>query len=294
MVEWETVSSQATQTANFTSSSSSDDGVFGTITLRQAGNPITGLYHVQQGSTTDLNNSLTATVTLSQDPDVGHLIIVSWWNFWGSGGGSCPTVSSLQDSNSNAYTVEANSFCNSVNVAQGYLLKAPSNAKKDITITYNNSAGNYSDALLLVDDFYYPVGTVTLDAYKTNTGAVITCGTSNPFTCSGPTINVPTTGDLVYAAWIVPDNGAPINPIMGAFLPSSSWIGGPSSLIWDGTASQLGSDGHWQSGAEYLASSASGNQTMTFYSNFSGDDNMGAISAFKFVPAAAGGHSISF
>lgn len=291
MIDYETVSSSGSEEATFSSNSSGDSGVFFTLTFRETGSTIaSGFYWVQGNASNDLTNALTATVSLAVAPGTesgNHLVVVSAWSYFQAA--ACSAISSILDENSVAYTTTSMgaSTCNGgVKLQQAVLVKAPSNAGKNITVTWANTNGNYTDVMMTVDDFYYTAGTVTIDAAAGSSPNII-CGTTGPpYSCTGTTVSVPTSGDLVYTGYIVPDNGALFPPpYPGANYPSTNWIASVSPIPFIGTSTGLNNT-QWVAGAQFLYNSPTGSQGAKWYSNYSGDDFNVGITAFKFVSSA--------
>jgi hypothetical protein len=290
MIESKTVSSSGTQEATFSSGSSSDTGTFFTLTFRESGSTISGLYWVQGNASNDLTNSLTAAVSLAVSPSVetgNHLVVVTYWNYFSAG--SCPTVSSVLDGNSNSYTAGGTSTCNGgVRLNQFYRLLTPANATGTVTATFANTDGNYTDTLAAIDDFYYPSGTVVADGTANTTPNVFCATTGGPnYLCTGPSITA-TAGDMIYASWIVPDNGANAPPLYPGQVVTSPWIGTNAAMSYTGVMTGL-NNGQWTASGSYIPSSPGGAQTPEWYTSYSGDDFNVGITAFKFT--ASGGSS---
>jgi hypothetical protein len=212
-----------------------------------------GFSHIQGAEFDQTGGSATSiTVTLGSNPAAGDLVIVGFTSVGA-------TSMSVKDSNNNAYTLSHSSpFTggSTLSVGIAYLLSAPANATKAITVTY--APGNGSSAW--AEEFSYTGGSA---AYDTDSAAqAVITGTS--FT--NVSITPSGSGELLYAVGNPGD--ALTAPSAGATL--GSWTGAAGGISPD-----TGAD------AEYLLSSSSGSTSIDFTDATSGDTCVGIVAAFS-------------
>jgi hypothetical protein len=142
-----------------------------------------GTQHAVQKTGVAISTPLNAPVTLPVNPTTGNLVLVgvSWFD----GVNNVPPSIGVTDGNSNTYTKSANSPSNSV-IGAGpvyvyYLLSAPANANKVITVALGTDASAGPVAEVWAMEFHSSVGNVTFDSDVTGTTA-----------SAGLTINTPT------------------------------------------------------------------------------------------------------
>lgn len=187
-----------------------------------------GFAHLQGASGTFASGS-TCTVTLPVNPTQGNCVTVGL--AWGGGGGT-PTLPTCSDSNSNAYTVGAAIAGSTTNgfICLFYLLSAPANATKTLTLGWSGTTTASGDGLS--DEFTVSGGTTSFDKAGTAAG-----GSGTSFTT--PSITPATAGSLLYG--VASCQGNWTTPAAGSTLG-----------VWTGAAGTPGPNGH---GAEYLVNS---------------------------------------
>lgn len=183
--------------------------------------PSTGFQRAQNGIACGLAAASQTTIvcTLATNPLTGHPVLFGGQFYDGTMIG--PTVSSVVDSAGNAYTLAP---CNSGNnrvdsagyVWVAYLLSAPANATKAITVTYSKSL-NY--AALFGGEFISPPGLPTYDA------CAVAGAATGPVTT--PSVTITGTHELLFAV-----GGA--TTTLGT--PTSSWIQNEGGNINGGQA----------------------------------------------------------
>jgi hypothetical protein len=151
------------------------------------------------------------TITLGANPTLGNLVCVGITTL-----GSAITAVSVKDSNNNAYTITPNSpsalQSGAGQVWMAYLLSAPSNASKTITISYTGSVSVGAWA----DEFSGGPFSFDKDVSAANSVAGTTVNT--------PTLATAASGELLYAAAGV--NGDISAPTAGETLGSWTGAGG--------------------------------------------------------------------
>lgn len=184
-----------------------------------------GFSWVQGNLGTYVTSGTTASVVLPSNPTAGDLVACNV-SYWSSGG---TTIVSAKDANNNNYTVSTHSpstFDASVGQAFAlYLLKAPANANKTITVAFANAT---SASALKCDEFSVRGGFAAFDQDQIGTG------TSGSVT-NTPSITPTVAGELLYAGCTVANSisqavppwsqfGGSIPPdgSDAAFIPSSS------------------------------------------------------------------------
>lgn len=126
--------------------------------------------HIQGAGTLGTAGANTVATTLPAFPTQGNLVLVGIEFFAGT---NPATITSLKDENNNSYTVTPNSPSPLNGAASGqcfqaYLLKAPANAGKTITVVFSINSTSSGPAIW-VDEFSY-AGTASFDADYPGTG----------------------------------------------------------------------------------------------------------------------------
>jgi hypothetical protein len=134
--------------------------------------------------------SSTLVLTLPNNPTPGNLVCLGFQ--WADGVNLSTGITSILDSNNNSYTLTPNSPSSTEGLDGAtylaYLLSAPSNATKTVTITFARTTGQGSG---FIKEFNSSVGGVTFDKDVVGTG---TTGT----TVNTPTLTPKTSGELFY------------------------------------------------------------------------------------------------
>lgn len=143
----------------------------------------------QTGVANSAVSGTTVLATFASNPGTGHLVCVGLLFF---DGGTTPPTYTVQDGNGNTYTNEAHtSGATNMDTAgwvgMAYLANTPSNAEKNITVTFNRTI---AAAVIWIDEFQPSTGTPTYDngAFANGTSAITT-----------PSIPVAGANELVYA-----------------------------------------------------------------------------------------------
>lgn len=171
--------------------------------------------------------ALTLACTFASNPATGSLVAVGLLFYDGT---NSPPTYTIQDGNGNVYTnspdTSGASLMNDAGWAgQGYLLSAPANADKVITVTYSK---NYSGAAAIwCDNFTPPAGTTASrdsSAFATGSGAINT-----------PTITVSGANELVYGT---ATDSSDVGSVTGAWTESEGGkiYGNSSEWILDVSA----------------------------------------------------------
>ena len=164
---------------------------------------LAGITKAQTGVKVRETGNTVASCVFGSDPGPGDLVLIG--TEWYSGTPGDSATMTVADSNGNNYTVEPHdSGTTNVHTAgqvlQAYLINAPSNASKTITVTY--SLG-FAAAIVWCDDFSVTGGTAAYDsgAYASGVGTINT-----------PTIPVTGATDLLFS--VATDNAdtAGVNP----------------------------------------------------------------------------------
>jgi hypothetical protein len=216
-----------------------------------------GFGHVQGVLKAGGSYSSSITVTLTNNPTTGNLVVVAWL------GGSSPTSLTVKDANNNVYTVTPQSLTDTTvgYLALAYLLSAPSNANKAITISFTGTVFCAAWA----DEFSVSGGTAAFDLGAT--GHATNSGT----TFNGVSITPSASGELLYA--LGSPNNALSNPTAGA-----------TQGVWTGSGG--GPDtGQTDADTEYDLSSASGSTAVNFTDTVSGDTCSAIIGAWTITSA---------
>ena len=181
-------------------------GVLTSVYTITAGEPT--FTHIQGGIGTAVSSGTTVSVTLGSPPTAGNAVLcrVSIYD-------NTLTISSIQDGNSNTYTVTPNSPSNGNPSAVQVFLARRFYAGGDspsATITATSSAAITFTSAIACDEFHRSAGSWTFDTDAAGNGA------------SGTTINTPSitpavTGELLYGGV---DSSASISSV------NSPWTGG--------------------------------------------------------------------
>lgn len=153
---------------------------------------------------------------LGSNPTAGSVVCVSF--FWYNGGAASAGAVTVQDGNSNSYTISPNSPSAARPATAGIVynayLIAPANADKTITISYTTASILKSAS---VDEFPVSGGTAAFDADAAGTG---TTGTA----INTPTIPVNGANELVYCAGVSDHNITSVDaPWTQVFAPGPAF-----------------------------------------------------------------------
>lgn len=149
---------------------------------------MTGFTKRQNGVAGTATSGLTVSATLGSNPTTGDTLCVGVLFYDGTT--TAPTFT-VQDGNSNNYTVEshntgATNMADAGYLGQAYLVNAPANADKVITVTFSKAC---SIAAVWVDDFAVSGGTSAYDNGAVGNGATA---------ITTPTIPVAGSNELLY------------------------------------------------------------------------------------------------
>jgi hypothetical protein len=254
---WNNVLSLATGTANIYSLSTATSSFVVAGTSTTSGGTVTsygGFSKAQPGVSGNETGSTTVSCAFGSNPSPGDTVVVAstWWD--PNGVHASSTITSVKDGNGNTYVVSPNSPSAAAGLDDGatyiaYLLNAPSNASKTITITF----GTVGTADIYCDDFSPTSGyTVSLDSDIAGTG------NSTGDVISTPTVPVSGYSELLYSITVPNHSITAVN---------SPWLNGGGATPPTSPFADM---------AAYDASS-SANTAVNFTVNLNGDyDSMGA------------------
>ena len=165
------------------------------------------------------SGGLTCVVVLPNDPTPGNIVtlVIGFYNIGGGG----TTIATILDGNINSYSVTTNSpstynsACGQVFLA--YLLSAPANANKTITVTFVDTINS---AVVWAREFAVTGGAVSFDSEAEDQ---TTAGVDN--LVDTPTITVTGSSELVICG-LVSENGvgsAPNSPWTGTRDDNTGW-----------------------------------------------------------------------
>lgn len=178
-----------------------------------------GFTKAQTGVATQNANSSTISCAFASNPATGSLVTVGT-GFYDTG--TTPPTFTVADAASNSYTVDSTdsgstNVSTSGYIGQAYLLSAPSNANKTITVTFSKSTTSSGVANIWCDNWTPSGGVATFDkaAFANGTGTINT-----------PTITVSSANELVYCT--ASDAGS----VVAATSPFTLNEGGIFSAGW--------------------------------------------------------------
>lgn len=172
-----------------------------------------GFTHIQGISNNGIGVT-TLALTLGSNPTAGNIVCVGFCP------GAAVTAFTCKDSNNNSYTVTPNSPSTNISGAGqvwlAYLLSAPANATKSLTLAWTTTAGVAAWA----DEFHVSGGTAAFD--KDIAAGTSTAGT----TINTPSISPTGAGELLFAA--ASAGGSISAPASGATL--GVWTGSGGAI----------------------------------------------------------------
>jgi hypothetical protein len=133
----------------------------------------------------------TQTMAFASNPTTGHLVVVLVTLETGGGGGGI-ALNSVVDGNSNSYTVTS-AFIGTFGKCYGaYLVSAPANANKTLTLTFSGSVTINLVDMFAVDVAYTGAGNAVFDQFQgaSPTGSAVT----------SPTLTSTVVNEFLYSA----------------------------------------------------------------------------------------------
>lgn len=151
-----------------------------------------GFSHVTgQSADATTTSGTTVTAVFANNPTQGNTVCVGI--MWYGGGATGTSIVSVKDGNNNDYTVTPSSpslyVATAGQIFLAYLLSAPANADKTVTVTFNDTI---AAAICWIDEFSSTGGTPTFDSDDKGTGIGTAINT--------PTVPVNGSNELLYGA----------------------------------------------------------------------------------------------